>query len=62
MTLSFETWVLIVGFLVCLVPATGWKPDEAKRHSSGAELDGLVDRARADMERRRREDRVRGGV
>lgn len=49
-TLSFENLVLIAGFLVCLVPATGWKPDQPGR------LEGLVERARADLKRRRQED------
>ena len=53
MTLSFENLVLIAGFLVCLVPATGWKPDRPKNDRGS---DELVERARADLERRRREE------
>lgn len=53
--LSFENLVLIAGFLVCLVPATGWKPGQ-ERKESGSELDRLAERARVDMERRRREE------
>lgn len=50
MALALENLVLIAGFLVCLVPATGWRPDQPGR------LEGLVERARADLERRRREE------